>query len=133
MRYYNSLMGRFTQKDLIFIDWKNYYLYSNNSDIFYFDPFGLSFCVWIERLWRKFLGKQTIGEVEYAEDPASCAQEYYYCEEDCVKCCEKKFPVATANPLGACSTKRIECIIQCVEVTYGKCESPPGGDENGQK
>lgn len=61
------------------------------------------------------------------------AEKYYYCEDDCVKCCEETFPTATPEPTGACSTKPAECIANCIDVKGGICVPPSQNDENGKK
>ncbi|MEJ5167150.1 MAG: hypothetical protein WHV67_09010 [Thermoanaerobaculia bacterium] len=85
-----------------------------------------------KKKWRKILDTPTTEEDVCFTNEHSCAEKYYY-EDDCVKCCEKTFPVATPNPTGACSTKRSECIANCMDVTGGICVPPSQNSEKGRK
>jgi RHS repeat-associated protein len=86
LRYYNIELGRFTQKDLIFIKNSNAYIYTINNPINLIDPFGL-YGRWINLFLPSPGGSAFAGSS--CDNPGSNADCKYLCITigSCEACC----------------------------------------------
>ncbi len=76
MRYYNSYLGRFMQKDLIKED--NAFIYVRNSPLIYFDPLGL---------YREGGMIPTLMEGSTGKSGYKCYHATSSCKSPCRYCC----------------------------------------------